>query len=107
MKDFKPGEFHDPELQKQMDKIVDEMVRRHNLAIENLTRDQVTSVVKQLFASGDIVILVSHNSNAQTASYLPYRRVQELENEIERLQKIIEERDDRDLGESIERDLSE
>jgi protein-tyrosine-phosphatase len=90
MKDFKPAEFHDPELQKQMDATITEMVRRQNLAIENLTRKQVEQVISQLFKSGDIIVQVAHDSNAQQVSYLPYRRVQELEAEIERLTNQID-----------------
>ena len=83
------NEFHNTELQQKIDEAISELVREQNLHIENLTREQVTEVVAQLFKSGDIIRLIQCNTNAQSVTYLPYRREQELLGEIERLKAML------------------
>lgn len=85
-----------PEELKQMNeaanKAIDNLVREYNLAIENLTKEQVSEVVRQLFASGDIVRLVSCSGQyRQSVVYLPYSEQQRLQAHINRLEAVLKQ----------------
>lgn len=92
MIDFKPSEaikqkYGDPALGEAMQKAIDEMVRQENLHIENLTREQVAEVLRQIFACGDITRLVYvTGTRKQEVVYEPFKREQELMNRIVELE---------------------
>lgn len=76
------------------DKHVADLVRKHALAIENLTEQQLVTVLRQLIASGDIQRHVSSQSSItkhdQQVMYVPYAREQQLETEIARLKEALQ-----------------
>jgi len=55
-----------------------ELVRKHNLAIEALTQQQLADVIRQAIASGDIMRHVSHDGAAQAVTYIPRREIERL-----------------------------
>jgi len=62
-----------------------ETVRKHNLAVESLTEQQLAEVIRQAIASGDIVRNVTHDGSAQAITYIPYREVSRLRDQYHEL----------------------
>jgi hypothetical protein len=98
MNDFKYSEeikrrFQHPELDAMMKKAIDDLVRQQNFAIEKLTREQVSEVIHQMIASGDIQKnVVCAGPYRQSVIYLPYEsdqrqrfRIEYLEGELKKL----------------------
>lgn len=61
-------------LQKKAADAIMELVREKNIAIENLTREQVASAFLQAIQCGDITRLVVKGTDAQGVVYVPYAR---------------------------------
>ncbi len=80
-----------PSTAHPMKKHLDDLIRTHNIAIENLTKDQLAEALRQAIACGDFTRLVVAGSNAQSVMYLPYAREQELESKIAALEHAIED----------------
>ncbi len=55
--------------------LFEELVRKHNLAIEALTEQQLADVIRQAIASGDLMRYVSHDGAAQAVTYIPRREI--------------------------------
>lgn len=62
-----------------------EFVRRHNLAVESLTEQQLAEVIRQAIASGDIMRHVMHDGSAQAITYIPCREVSRLRDQYHEL----------------------
>jgi hypothetical protein len=69
--------------------MLESIVRKHALAVEELTEAQLVKVMRQMIASGDITRHVHEDTQAIT--YVPYRDVWRLKNKIEDLEAIIAE----------------
>lgn len=72
-------------------KAVDDMVRKHNLAVESLTEKQLAEAIRQALACGDLVRCVRIADNAQIVVYEPYTEWGRLNNRIQRLEQLLEE----------------
>lgn len=78
------------ELAASHQKAIDDLVREQNLAIENLTKEQVSEVLRQMFACGDIIRhVVCDGPYRQSVIYVPYARAQELESRIKYLEETL------------------
>lgn len=55
--------------------LFDELVRKHQLAVETLTEQQLAEAIRQAIASGDFVRHVSMDGR-QSVSYIPWREVE-------------------------------
>ncbi len=66
-----------------------DLVEQHSMAVEGLTRDQLTEVIFQMIKSGDITKLVSTDNNMQV-TYVPYREVRHLRAEVDRLSELLQ-----------------
>jgi len=67
------------ELQEKSDAAVMALIRDKNIAVENLTREQVASAFLQAIQCGDFKRFVLASSDGQSVVYLPYAREQELQ----------------------------
>jgi len=61
------------------------LIREKNIAVENLTADQLASALKQAIACGDFQRFIHHD--AQQVVYVPFARELELTLQIEELKK--------------------
>lgn len=65
-----------------------ELVRKHQLAVETLTEQQLAEAIRQAIASGDFmrnVVHDRHNRSAQSVTYIPWletERLKTLYNEL-------------------------
>lgn len=75
---------------KKLEENLAELVRRHNIAVENLTQKQVVEAIKQAIEAGDFQkhVNVLHE---QQVVYVPFAREQELHNKVEVLQAEVKE----------------
>lgn len=80
----KPTENGQPGLLRSGD-LFGEIVRKHSLAVESLTEQQLAEVIRQAIASGDIVRNVMHDGSAQAITYIPYREVSRLRDQYHEL----------------------
>jgi len=68
-----------------------DLVEQNNMAVEGLTRDQLTDVFFQIIKSGDIVRYVTtSNPPQQQMTYVPYREVRHLRAEVDRLSELLQ-----------------
>jgi len=74
-----------------INELLENLIREKNIAIENLTREQVAEALKQAILCGDFTRFVQADSNAQQVVYIPYKREQELLNEIKDLKIALDE----------------
>lgn len=56
---------------------VDELVRKHNLAVDALTEQQLAEAIRQAIASGEFMRNVVVDGR-QSVTYIPWREVEEL-----------------------------
>lgn len=78
------------------DAAIERIVREHALAVNILTEKQCVELLKQLFASGDIIRntmpVGPRHSETQSVIYIPFAREQELTGKLQDVRKICEER---------------
>ena len=55
-----------------------EFVRKHHLAVETLTEQQLAEAIRQAIAAGDFMRNVVRDGSAQSVTYLPWREVEHL-----------------------------
>lgn len=58
--------------------IFGELVQKHQLAVENLTEQQLAEAIRQAIASGDFMRNIVVDGPAQAVTYLPWREVERL-----------------------------
>ena len=75
--------------QELLVKITEDLIQKHNLAVESLTEQQLAEVIRQAIASGDFVRNIVVDSNSQAVVYEPYREVARLRERIEELEKAL------------------
>lgn len=63
---------------------IGEIVELHNMTVEGITKDQLTTLFFQLIKSGDITKNL-HDNAKTTITYEPYREVVALRAEVNRL----------------------
>lgn len=76
---------------EELSKATEELIREHNIACEELTKEQLASAFKQAVVCGDFVRMVQSGSRAQAVVYMPFAREQELLNEIEELKEKLKD----------------
>lgn len=70
--------------------LIEQFIHEHQLAVEQFTKKQLADLLRQLFASGDIVkYVVSDGSNRQALVYLPFNTDERHRTEIAELKKHI------------------
>lgn len=74
-----------------LDSVIHDFLKKHNIAIENLTESQTAIVFKQAILCGDFIRHVHVTNNAQQVIYIPYAREQELESRILRLEETLQQ----------------
>ncbi len=67
-----------------------ELVKKHNLAIEQLTERQLAEAICQALLSGDFIKLVNARTGGQQVIYIPFAREQQLESEIRMMKPVVE-----------------
>jgi predicted nucleic acid-binding Zn ribbon protein len=67
-----------PELQAKLTESIYRMVEERNLAVENLTREQLANAIEQAIKAGDFRRFVAPNGGQQVV-YLPFQMVDELQ----------------------------
>jgi hypothetical protein len=72
-----------------IDKLILDFSRRHNLAVEELTERQLAAAFRAIIQSGDLVRYVSVGPDQQTVVYLPGRREEELKTRIRMLEDFL------------------
>lgn len=73
-----------------IEKHLAELIRQHNIAVDNLTQKQVVDAFKQAILAGDFQKHVSV-LNQQQVVYLPFAREQELFHKVQALQEEVKE----------------
>lgn len=66
---------------------IQELIRKHHLASEALTEQQLAEVIRQALASGDLVKYVRVRDNGQQIVYAPFMEVERLRSQLEELQE--------------------
>ena len=85
---FKPkGPFAMPS--EEYEKAVTDLIRKHEIACEQLTEKQLASVIMQALASGDLIKQVVVSSHAQAVIYVPYAEVGSLRSRITHLESLL------------------
>lgn len=74
-----------------LDGILQEFVRKHALAVEELTEKQMAAAIRQAIECGDFTRQVRVTDSAQNVIYIPYMREQELESRIRRLEAALKQ----------------
>jgi len=71
---------------------LDEIRRKHNLAVDKLNEQQFVDVLRQMIASGDFVRYVEigkEGKESQKIVYIPFRKVCDLQMEISKLRNLV------------------
>lgn len=89
------------ELRQEAEKAVAEAVRKHTIAINQLTEEQVVKVFKEAIASGDIWRNLCVTNGGQSVSYAPYMEKERLEARIKSLEDEIKALVNRDCRMAI------
>ena len=55
--------------------LLEGLVRKHHLAVDALTEQQLAEVIRQAIASGDLIRNVIQDGSAQSVTYIPWREV--------------------------------
>ena len=76
------------ELRAKADAAIERIVRENSLAIEALTEKQIVELLKQVFASGDIIRNVVVGSNAQQVIYVPGAEVDRLRGQVDAVRRL-------------------
>jgi len=87
-KRYVTGEWAD--LRTELEKQIEETVKRHNLAVEELTEKQFVSAIKQAIECGDFTRLVRVTDGGQCVVYMPFEREQKLESQVAELKQQVE-----------------
>ena len=69
-------------------KAIEECVKRHNLAVEELTEKQVVSAFRQAIECGDFVRYVQ-TDGGQSVVYIPFEREQQLQAQVKELEETV------------------
>ena len=77
--------------QTSADTAIRNMIRNHQVAIEELTEQQAAEAFKQACSCGDFQRLVRRGDSAQSVIYIPFAREEELQSRIQRLEKALTE----------------
>ena len=70
---------------------IQELIRKHNLACEELTANQLAVVIRQALASGDIIKQVRVTDNAQNIIYIPYAEADRLRSRVRYLEELLKQ----------------
>lgn len=80
---------------------IERIVKEHTLTVNALTEKQLVELLKQLFASGDIIRQTMpvgpRHSEAQSVIYIPFAREQELSGKLEDIRKFCTKQHERRL----------
>lgn len=63
---------------ENFDNTLAEFVKKHNLAVEELTERQLAEAIRQAIECGDFTRLVRVDNGGQQVVYIPFTREQEL-----------------------------
>ncbi len=93
-RDDMPKSREQIEMQERINAATLELVEKHNIAVEQLTAQQIADALKQAIACGDFVryVRLGHPS-AQSVIYAPYAEVERLRSRIARLESVLEAND--------------
>lgn len=80
-----------PSLDDKYQTAIRELIRKHNLACEELTANQLAVVIRQAIASGDIIKQVRVTDNAQNIIYIPYADVERLRRRVRYLEELLKQ----------------
>jgi len=86
----------------EFEKKLEDLIRRYNLAVAELTENQFVSALRQAIACGDFTRLIRQEDSAQSVVYVPFAREQELRSRIARLERRLSA-----CGVSIDEEFSE
>lgn len=70
---------------------IQELIRKHDLACEELTANQLAVVIRQALASGDIIKQVRVTDNAQNIIYIPYAETDRLRSRVRYLEELLKQ----------------
>lgn len=84
-----PPYDRDSVINAQLWEAAEEVYRAYNRELEKLTKQQFVEVLRQALASGDFMRHVL-TGGGQRVTYLPYRRVDELEAKVKELEEALE-----------------
>lgn len=76
----------------EFDTVLQDFIRRHNLAVEELTEQQLAEAMRQIIRSGDLMRYVTLRANggiAQVVVYEPFAREEQLKNRIRNLEDFL------------------
>lgn len=68
-----------------MDGALRDLVRKHSIAVESLTEQQLADVIKQAITSGDFMRNVMHDGSSQAITYVPNREASSLRDKYNEL----------------------
>lgn len=86
-KTFKPKDYSS--LSAGLDDILQGFLRKHALAVEELTEQQMATALRQAIECGDFIRQVRVTDNGQNVIYIPYARECELDGRILRLEEAL------------------
>lgn len=72
-----------------LDGILRDFIRKHDIAVEALTEQQIATALRQAIECGDFTRQVRVTDNAQNVIYIPYAREQELELRYKELHDLV------------------
>lgn len=67
------------------------LLRKHQIATEELTELQLAEAFRQALASGDFMRYVRFSDSAQIVVYIPFTEVDRLRDEVTRLNKLLDD----------------
>lgn len=70
---------------------IQQLIRKHNLACEELTENQLAVVIRQALASGDIIKQVRVTDSAQNILYIPYAEADRLLGRVRYLEELLKQ----------------
>ena len=89
---FVPGVhfYFDVVSNMSIDELCRDFIRKHNLATEHLTEQQLAEAFRQALACGDFIRYVQADTNSQQVVYIPFAREQQLLSRIKELEETID-----------------
>lgn len=76
------------QLKAKADAAIERIVKENNLAIEALTEKQIVELLKQLFASGDIIRQTVIGTGAQGVIYIPFAEQEVLKSRLKAVREL-------------------
>jgi hypothetical protein len=76
-------------LSAKFDEVLAVLLKKHSLAVEQLTEKQMATALRQAIDCGDFTRQVRVTDNAQTVTYIPFSREKELKSHIKELESVI------------------